>query len=140
MEKYYVDKLNAGMLDNRSINLGNPGATWWTPAESEDGQACQKPSWQAGNSELIKNYDNLYVAIDEEVKRLRIHTRVGGNGFMIKLTDSSSKRLTNWLNKLGKQYGSENISYHFEYDEAVIMRKTSEVRLDEYMAERAGKE
>jgi len=144
---YYVDKENAEKIANwietrngaiywKSINLSNPGASWWTPAEDENGNPAVKPSWQAGEPVVVKNMDEIFVPEDKEEKRIKIATRLSTNGFMLKLTDASSRKLTNWLNKLGEKYGAENIGYHFEDREAVITRKVSEKPLEEYMSTR----
>lgn len=92
-----------------SVNLSNPGAWWLTPLREG------KPSWQAVDQPNVITAADLQVTTYKEVKSLRIYTRVSSNGLMIKLTDSSSRRVRQALENAG-----EGAVYRFEGNYAVI--------------------
>lgn len=120
----------------RSVNLSNPGASWTSPAKAEDGTPTTKPRWQAANEpeRIITDPAEVSVATDEEVKRFHIAVRYGSQGMSLKLTDGSSNRVRNAVEKAG-----EGAWYEFDYDsqEAVIYRQKALVPLLEWVADRA---
>lgn len=113
-----------------SANLSNPGATWTTPALTEDGQPYPRPSWQVEPKpyRIITDPADVEVCIDEEVKRFHVDV-VNGDSFNFVLTDKSSKRVKDAVAKVG-----DGAYYRFDYDtqEAVIMRLVKKVSLAEW--------
>lgn len=143
MEKHVVTAQNAeaiwrwlntrgGLALWKSINLSNPGASWTGPLNAEDGTPKTKPTWQAEDtpSRIITDPDEVVVSEDAEVKRFHVGVRMGGQGFMLKVTDGGSRRIRREVSKAG-----ENAYYVFDYDtqEAVIMApKGTMVPIAEY--------
>lgn len=105
-------KNRGGVAFWKSIDLSNAGATCYTPALTEDGKEYPKPHWRYANKpdEIITDESVLFFEVSKEVKRFKIHTRISGNGLMIKLTDHSSQRVRAQCEKF------PNCSYHFDYD------------------------
>ena len=103
----------------RSINLGNPGASWTTPVTDAEGKPTEKPSWQASSvpERIITDPAEVLVSEDVEVARLHIAIRTGSQGMSLKLTDGSSRRVRKAVAKAG-----EGAFYVFEGDEAVILK------------------
>lgn len=90
MDKHIVASENAARIWNwlqargglavwESINMSNPGASWTTPANKEDGTPTEKPTWQADSKpmRIITDPADVVVSVDEEVKRFRIGVRMG---------------------------------------------------------------
>ena len=116
----------------RSISLSNPGASWFTPARTADGQPMGKPNWQSDDvpTFIVTSEDDVGVVTEREVKRFRVAVRGGrSNPFMIKLTEGSAKRLRRELEKVG-----DGASYTFDYhaQEAVILVIEETVSLSEW--------
>ncbi len=86
----------------KSIWLSDPGLLVLTPALT-DGKPTPKPSWQLGDeAEVITDGSGVGVVIPKEVRRFRIHVRMGSNGLLIKLTDHSSELVRKMLAKYGE--------------------------------------
>jgi ribosomal protein S6 len=114
-----------------SQNLSDPGRTVTTPVLNADGTPVSPPGWQFSGAHvtIIRDPEEVWVSVDEEVKRFRVGVRQGSQGLMLKVTDGGTRRIRNAVIKAGEG------SYHvFDYDtqEAVIMRPISQKRLDEY--------
>jgi len=117
----------------RSVNLPNPGASWSTPALTEEGEPYPKPTWQVDTKPdaVITDPRDIEVTVDREVKRFRVGIR-RSNGFSFKVTDGGSRRIRAAVEKAGEG------AYHvFDYDtqEAVIMVPASSVSLQEWIEE-----
>jgi hypothetical protein len=121
----------------KSINLSNPGASWSSPALTEDGQPYPKPTWQAENkpSRIITDPADVVVEVPREVKRFRVAIRLGSQGMSYKLTDASSRKVENAVSKAAGRDGREfSAWYEFDYDtqQAVILVADKSVPLSEF--------
>lgn len=89
----------------KSINLGNAGASWSTPALTEDGKPYEKPTWQASNTPTIYTdtadvgvfTSALYKAFKVELKR--------GDGFSFVLTDAANAKVKRLLAECEEKHG-----------------------------------
>jgi hypothetical protein len=114
---------HGGIAIWQSVNLSNPGASWTTPALTEDGKPYPKPTWQAANEPTITTDPaDILVAKDVEVKRFHIAVRLGGNGLQYKVSDGGTRRIRKAVINAG-----EGAYYVFDYasQEAVIMKPAS---------------
>ena len=115
----------------RSIDLSNPGAETFTPAITE-GKPTGKPHWRFANEPaIVTNPDEVEITKDEEVRRFHIAVRRGSQGFSIKLTDASTRKVRAAVEKAG-----EGAYYEFDYEtqECVIMKPVSTMLLSQYKA------
>ena len=116
----------------QSIDLSNPGAQTFTPAIT-DGKPTGKPHWRFANEPamVITNPDEVEITKDEEVRRFHIAVRMGSQGFSVKLTDASSRKVEAAVEKAG-----EGAYYEFDYStqECVIMKPVSTMPLSQYKA------
>lgn len=119
----------------KSINLSNPGASWTAPLLGPHGETKAKPNWQCDSEpyRIITDPDEVSVVVDREVKRFKIHTRMGSQGLTLKLTAASTRRVEREVAKAG-----EGAHYVFDYatDEAVILAPESEQTLKSWAHER----
>jgi hypothetical protein len=144
MEKHIVASENAERIWNwlqtrgglavwMSINFSNFGASWTTPVNDANGTPTGKPTWQADSKpfRIITDPDEVVVAVDEEVKRFHVATRVGSQGFTMKCTDGATRRIRHEVMKAGEQ-----AYYRFDYEtqEAVILKPKSITPIAEYIA------
>lgn len=89
----------------KSINLGNAGASWSTPALMEDGKPYEKPTWQASNTPTVYTdpadvgvfTSALYKAFKVGLKR--------GDGFSFVLTDAASAKVNRLLTECEEKHG-----------------------------------
>ena len=120
-EDWIANRGGVAVWENR--NLSNPGAGLsYTPALSEAGNPSIPPHWSRCLLEVCKSIkDFRFVSAFKEVRRLPVSLRWGSQGFMLKLTDASTKKLRRALDKVGEETGQE-ACYRFDYDtqEAVI--------------------
>jgi hypothetical protein len=106
-------KERGGVAVWKDHNLSRFGGDTFTPADH-----TQAPKWGYVREDTVTDISAFkFPASLKEVKRFRVATRLGDQGFAIKLTDASSTRLNKELDKAGPDAG-----YHFDYDtqEAVI--------------------
>ncbi len=119
-------KFRGGVSIWNSINLSNPGASWSTPALTEDGQPTPKPTWEAENtpSKTITDPARIGVIKPMEIKRFHVAVRRSSNGLMFKLTDGSSRKLNAAVKKAG-----DGSWYEFDYEtqEAVIFKPAADL-------------
>lgn len=119
----------------RSINLSNPGASWSSPALTEDGQPYPQPTWQADKQpeRIITDSEEILVTEDEEVKRFRVGVRRCDQGLTFKLTDASSRKIEKAVEKAG-----EGAYYVFDYEtqDAVIMKPAKSYMLKAWLENR----
>ena len=123
-----------GLAIWRSVNLSNPGASWTSPVNAPDGTPVKKPCWEAEEtpSRIITDPAEVEVVVEKEVKRFHVAVRRGANGFMLKCTDASSKKIRRAEEKAGP------LAWHrFDYEtqEAVIFVPDRTVPLLEYYRE-----
>lgn len=113
----------------RSINLSNPGASWSTPALTEDGKPMGKPTWQADSEpeRVITSADDIEVVTRREAKRFRIGVRRTGLAF--KLTDASSRKVRAAVEKAGDGAG---YAFDYETQQAIITVPDKKVPLSEW--------
>jgi len=131
----------------KSINLGNAGASWSSPATIRKGdtQDCPageedqivpypKPNWQCENtpSRIITDINEVVVEIPKEVKRFYVAVRRSGNGLSLKVTDGGTRRIRAACEKAGAGAGSW---YEFDYSsqEAVIYVPSETIPLKEWI-------
>ena len=125
-------KTRGGVAVWRSADLGNPGASWSTPAmipegtEMNDGTVLEedrpypRPTWQAESqpSMVITNPAEIGVSLDKEVKRFHVAVR-RGSGLSFELTAASSRKLRAEVEKAGE--GAYHVFDYGDYKNAVIM-------------------
>lgn len=115
-----------------SCNLGNPGITWTTPASNVDGSSISKPNWQADKIiRHIRSLDDIVVIIPKVVKRFHVTTRIGTQGFSVKVSDGGSRKITKECEKAG-----EKSWYEFDYgsyENAVILVPEKTIPLSVYL-------
>lgn len=104
---------NGALLRWLSVNLSNPSGWWLTPLGSS------KPTWQAGSEPETLKVEDLKVVEFQEVRRIRIYTRISSSGLAIKLTSASDKRLNKAMCQVSEKTGEMPV-YHFEEDYAII--------------------
>lgn len=124
-------KSRGGIAVWKSVNLSNPGGSWTTPLNKENGSQTTKPSWESSSepARTITDPSEVVVAVDREVKRFHVAVRVGSQGFSMKCTDGASRRIRSAVVKAGEG------AYHvFDYDtqEAVIMAPGKMIPLPEW--------
>jgi hypothetical protein len=125
-------KTRGGVAIWPSLNLSNPGASWSTPALTEDGKPYPKPTWEAANEpeRIIKDASEIVVVTRREVRRFRVAIRsTGPMGLTFKCSDASSRKIREAVAKVG-----EGASYHFDYEhqQAVIAAPSESVTLDKW--------
>ena len=119
-----------------SINLANPGASWRTPAFTDENPPVlyPKPNWQVSNTpQIITDPAEVEVTEDEEVNRFHVAVRMSSNGLTMKVTDGGSRRIKRAVAKAG-----EGAYYEFddETQEAVIYRPKSVVPIADWISRR----
>ena len=126
-------KSRGGLAVWNSVNLSNPGGRWFSPVLSEDGKPYGKPNWQCANVPVIvTDLAQVEVKKGREVKRFKIHTRISDQGMMIKLTDHSSEKVWDWLDKVKEQYGDSWYQFDYDNQEAVIFAPDGSCLLSEF--------
>lgn len=90
-----------------SVNLSNPGQKWSTPAFSIDGTPTTKPNWQAGDTPIVVT-DPSQVGIYTETlfKDISVKLRFGSQGFMLKLSDASQRKVDRVLDACRAKHGN----------------------------------
>lgn len=144
MEKLIISAENAekivswlkdreGVAVWNSIDLSNPGKQMLSPVKDSEGKPYTKPHWSLSNTPVIyTDINDIVVSVDKEVKRFHVGTRMGSQGFSIKVTDAGSARIRREVEKAG-----EKAYYVFDYSDyknAVIMAPKKEMSLAEYIA------
>ena len=107
-----------GVFQWLNVNLSG-GNDLFTPAKDDAGNDYPKPHWGVDNKPILITDISAFEFVKMvEVKRFRVALRRGAQGLSIKLTDASSRKLRNWLDKFGP-----NSIYEFDYSvqEAVIL-------------------
>lgn len=101
-----------------SADLGNAGASVYTPVHSEDGSEKTCPGWQyhRAPSKRITRAEDLFVRFEREVERWRVGLK-RSYGLRITLSDASNRKMGRLLEKHG-----DDAEYHFDYEkqQAVI--------------------
>lgn len=117
----------------QSIWLTDPGASWTTPALTEDGQPYPKPIWKADDKpeRIVTDPAEVEVVYDREVKRFHVGTRLGGTGLYIKVTDAGSARIHREVEKAGE--GAYYAFDYFDYRNCVILAPERIVPLLEFV-------
>jgi hypothetical protein len=116
-----------------SLNLANAGASWSTPALTEEGRPYPKPTWEAANEpeRIIKDASEIVVVTRREVRRFKVAVRPGTSygTLSFKCSDASSRKIREAVAKAG-----DGASYHFDYEQqqAVITAPSDSVTLDKW--------
>ena len=128
-------KGRGGVAVWKSVNLSDPDRQMLSPALTTDGKAYPKPHWSMGNepSEIVKELSEIEVNVDKEVKRFHVAVRPGAQGFSLKLTDASSRRVRAAEEKAGK--GAYNVFDYFDEKNCIIMAPEKTIPLTEWMKE-----
>lgn len=104
-----------------------------TPVLDETGHPSTKPAYDmpATPNMIITDAKDIDVSCDREVKRFHISIRMGAQGFMLKCTDASTRRIRAAVEKAGP-----GARYEFDYEtqEAVIFAPEKIVPLTEYQS------
>lgn len=120
-----------GIAQWKSIDLSDPGATCVTPAKAEDNSDYPRPHQKYADTPVfvITSPDEVFLTISKEVKRFHVAVRRGAQGFKIKCTAASSRRIEKTLEKLGPE-----AYYQFDYEtqEAVFYLLDSKITLTEW--------
>lgn len=112
----------------KSLNLSNPGASWCTPALSEDGTDYPKPNWQTESTPALTVCDSDFVGVEipQEFKRIKISLQQ--RGMKVVLTDGSTRKVTKALEEAG-----DGSFYTFEDEVAIIWKVVGTVGLMEWL-------
>lgn len=125
-----------GILIWHSADFGDPEHTVTTPALDQIGNRPKKPDWKCDDEPtLLTNPDEIGVASSVEVKRFHVATRLGSQGFRIKVTDGGSNRIWREVAKAEARYGYGKVWYCFDYGDyqnAVIMADTEIISVTEW--------
>jgi hypothetical protein len=113
------------------LDLSDPGKTWSSPIYMEDGTPHPKPHYYATTEpiRIITDPAEILVDVPKEVKRFHIAIRMGAQGFKVKLTDASTRKVRAAVEKAG-----EGAWYQFDYEtqEAVIYKPEGSITLDQW--------
>ena len=104
-----------------NVNLSNPDAgDTFTPLRTAEGVEYQKPHWSVEKAEVHTDLrDFRFIKELKEVKRVKVAVRMGSQGFTLKLTLASTRRVRAACTKIKEKHGVAPC-YHFEGAEAVI--------------------
>lgn len=129
----YWLKERKGIFLWRSVDLGDIGASVFTPVIDKEGKVFTKPHWKYANkpSRKIRRAEAINVRFEKEVERWRVGLK-RGYGFRIDISDASQRKMERLLEKHG-----EEAAYHFDYcsQEAVITVPTRIITLAEWSQE-----
>lgn len=118
-EEWICDR--GGVQIWRNVNLSDPDAQpQFTAYKDENGNIYEKPHWSVERGELITDIARFrFIQSFHEFRRVRIAIRRGAQGFTLKLTDASTKRVHKSCDKAKGLFGRDAV-YHFEHEFAVI--------------------
>lgn len=128
-------KTRGGIAIWKSVNFSNPTGSWTAPYLDDKGEVKGKPTWETDTkpARIITDPADVWVMVPKEVKRFHVAIRLGGQGMSFKLTDGSSRKLHEAVEK-------EGIGAWYEFDyamqEAVIFVAEKEQRITEFFAEK----
>src|ERR1035438_4989426 len=85
------------------LDLGDAGKTWSSPVRQQDGQPYPKPHYSATSEpiRIITDPAEILVDVPKEVRRFHIAIRMGAQGFKVKLTDGSSRKVRKAVEQAG---------------------------------------
>lgn len=109
----------------KSVNLSNPGESLaFTPALDQFGIENDNPRWDLRRQEIITDIKRFsFSKKNTEVKRVKVCTRVGSQGLMLKFTDGTMKRINSAFNKFPgsfydiDKFTGEAVFYMPEFEE-----------------------
>ncbi len=141
MENLFCTEENAPLfldwIENRggiavwkSVDLGQPDASWSTPALTLEGRPTPAPSWKTEKkpSRVVTRAEEVTVSTDEEVKRFRVTIEQMGSRFQC--TAGSSKKIRKAVEKAG--VGSYH-SFDYAAQEAIIFKSVKTVLLSDHV-------
>lgn len=94
-----------------SLDLRNAGGSCSTPARTLTGEPTTRPGWSYASTPSIVVTDPADVGIYQEAlfKAIRVSLRRGRNGFDLKLTDTSQRRVDALLRDCEAKHGTASI-------------------------------
>ena len=149
-EKHQVSPENAALILDRirtrggiaiwnCHDLSDPGKTWTCPVNDNQGNPKTKPHWAAGEIiRTITNPDEVEVVSPKIVRKFHIGLRMGAQGFKIKLTDASSRRVRNAVAKAQEKYGEAWHEFDYEARDALILVPDEKVLLLDFLIKGKG--
>jgi hypothetical protein len=119
------------------LDLSNPGMTWTTPVKKESGEQVEKPHWSAGQiTRIITDPQEIEVLVPQVVKRFHVATRMGSQGFSVKVTDGGSRRIRAAVAKAAEKFGEAWHEFDYgSYENCVILAPGKVVGLLEYSSQ-----
>jgi hypothetical protein len=119
-------QLRGGISIWGCVDLADPGKTWTCPAKTVDGLPMQRQQYNMGQEPIrvITDPAEVGVIVPKEVKRFHVATRLGDQGFKVKVTSGSSDRIRKALDKAGDMAWHE---FDYETQEAVIYIPSGDV-------------
>ena len=132
-------RTRGGVAVWESVDLSNLGRGY-TPALDDKGNAYPKPHWRYANEPDYIETDpgRVVVKYYKVVRRFHVATRLGSQGFKIKLTEASSDKVYKALEKAGA-----GACYDFDYasyENCVIMAPERTSTLADWAKENEEKE
>ena len=106
-----------------------------TPVKGPSGFDVRQPDDTAPEPLRLTDPDEVGVWDSVEVKRFHVATRLGSQGFLVKVTDGGSRRIRSETCKAEVKYGDGRAWYCFDYGDeknAVIMADTEVVSVAEW--------
>lgn len=121
-----------GLAVWESVDLSRPGDSVTTPVLKSDGNPTPKPYYWVGAepARIITDPDEVEVARYREVKRFHVATRLGAQGFKVKVTDGGTRRINREVRKAGP--GATYVFDYGDYNNAVILAPDGVVPLKEF--------
>jgi hypothetical protein len=153
-EKHFVTSYNAELIWDwrqnrggiaiwRSIDLSDPGKSWTTPAQEEDGSPKAKQHWQMADKpdRIITDPAEVEVHVPKEVDRFHVAIERGSGLMRFQLTDGSTRKVRRRVEKANEKHcnGEKLAWYEFDYSvqDAVILVPDRQVPIEEYINELA---
>ena len=94
-----------------SLDLRNAGASCSTPALTRTGEPTTRPGWSYASkpSRVVTDPSQVGVYTEALFKAVRVSLRRGRNGFDLKLTDASQRKVDALLAACEEQHGTASI-------------------------------
>lgn len=129
-------KTRGGLAVWGSVNLSDPTKSWTAPLNDDNGVRKTKPRWECTTEpvRIITDPAEVMVSVPKEVDRFRVAVRMGAQGFMLKLTDASGRKLNARKEKAHAKHNT-TVFHEFDYNtqEAVIYADTEVVPIEDYI-------
>lgn len=123
-----------GVATWRSVDLGDPTASWSTPARTVDGHATPQPTWKAERSPRITT-DPASVGVYTEVAFKVVRVFLVRRGLKLVITDDSQRRVDKALAACKEQHGNSHYRKGDLDDPTITVYYATEViPLPEYLS------